>query len=94
MRIFRFNGVLDQSNVGDRLAGLASVIEREPRLGIDLGRVTAIDTAGLAYLVKLLAEARKLGGELRLTAASDAVRRALELARLDRLFPLAGEAAG
>ncbi|MEK9752883.1 MAG: STAS domain-containing protein [Rhodospirillaceae bacterium] len=92
MRIFRFHGVLDHSNVLDRLSGVARVLERDPWLGTDMGRVTAIDTAGLAGLVRLLAEAKKLGGEVWLTDASDPVRRALALTRLDCLFPIAGDA--
>ncbi|MBT6094822.1 MAG: STAS domain-containing protein [Rhodospirillaceae bacterium] len=55
---------------------------------MDLSRVTWIDSAGLAGLVRLLADARRLGGEFRLAGASETVRKALIFARLDALFPV------
>ena len=88
MRTYELDGALDSSNVMDRLAGLISAIKRERRLSLDLSRITWIDSAGLAGLVRLLAEARRIGCEFRLSAASDVVRRALAFARLDILFPL------
>ena len=93
MRIFRFQGSLDQSNILDRLTYLGRALNCEPRLGLDLSAVTAIDTAGLAGLARLLADARRRGGEVLLTGASDAVCRALALARLEPLFPIRKEAA-
>jgi len=93
MRIFRLRGVIDHNNASDKFAWPARALAREPRLCLDLSAVTGMDTAALAVLVKLLAEARKLGGEVRLTAASEAVVRALELTRLDGLFPICAQPA-
>jgi len=93
MRIFRLRGVIDHNNVRDTFALPSHALAREPRLALDLSAVTGIDTAALAALVKLMAEARRLGGEVRLTAASKAVRSALELTRLDGLFPISAQTA-
>lgn len=59
-------------------------------LRLDLSQVTWIDSAGLASLVRLLAEARRRGGDVIVEQASDAVRRMMQLARLD--FLLANDA--
>ena len=91
MSIFWIQGSLDITNVTKRLDQAKKVLVRECGLALDLTRVTWIDSAGLAGLVQLLADAKALGAELRLTGASAAVIRALDCARLDKLFPLRGQ---
>ncbi len=88
MSTFQLEGSLDLSNVMKALELPRSYLQRSKALALDMSRVTWIDSAGLAGLVRLLAEARKLGGEFRLSGASDAVRKALVFARLEALFPV------
>ena len=57
-------------------------------LMVDLSAVTYIDSSGLASLVEAYQAAQAEGGRLALVAASQQVRRVLELARLDRVFTL------
>jgi len=88
MFTYRLEGPLDLSNVMETLERLRTKLTSEGALSLDLSRVTWIDSAGLAGLVRLLAEARRMGAELRLSAASDAVHRAFRFARLETLFPV------
>ena len=52
---------------------------------VDLSAVTDIDAAGVGMLVRLAVQARCLGRELAVVAASPRVRRVLELVQLDRV---------
>jgi anti-anti-sigma factor len=52
---------------------------------VDLSAVTDIDAAGVGLLMRLVVQARRLGRELAVVAASPRVRRVLELVQLDRL---------
>jgi anti-anti-sigma factor len=93
MSTFQLRGTLDQSNVTEALEQPRLALHREQNLSLDLSQVTWIDSAGLAGLIRLLAEARRLGGELQLIDASAVVHRALLFARLDQLFPIRREVA-
>ncbi len=55
---------------------------------VDLSRVSYIDSSGIASLVEALQRARQSGTAFALTSVSDAARRVLELARLDRVFTI------
>jgi len=57
-------------------------------LRLDMSKVIWIDSAGMASLVNLLAEARRLGGDLIVAGSNEGVERMLKLARLDTLFPV------
>ena len=91
MTIFWVQGSLDITNVTERLDQARKVLVHECGLALDLTRVTWIDSAGMAGLVQLLADAKALGAEFHLTGASAAVIRALDCARLDKLFPVPGQ---
>lgn len=55
-------------------------------LRLDLGEVTFLDSSALAELLRARSQARAGGGDLVLTATSDAVRVILELTRLETVF--------
>jgi len=54
----------------------------------DLSDVTYIDSSGIASLVEALQDARKRGSRFALVSVSDAARRVLQLARLDKVFAI------
>jgi anti-sigma B factor antagonist len=58
-----------------------------PHLVIDLSGVPFIDSSGMGVLV---GAQRLTAPRLRIVAVHDAVRRALQLARLDKVFVIAG----
>lgn len=55
-------------------------------LVVDLGGVTAIDSAGIRALVRGHTSAQRAGGSLRLAAARPAVSRVLEVSHLSNIF--------
>lgn len=57
-------------------------------VGVELSEVTYIDSSGIAALVEGFQNARGKGQKFALIGSSAAVRGVLELARLDRVFPM------
>jgi anti-sigma B factor antagonist len=57
-------------------------------VGVELSRVTYIDSSGIAALVEGFQGARGKGRRFGLIAASRQVLAVLQLARLDKVFPL------
>src|SRR3954466_6172235 len=58
------------------------------KVGVDLSQVSYIDSSGIAALVEGFQNARSKGTKFALVAASSAVMSVLQLARLDKVFPL------
>jgi len=57
-------------------------------VGVDLAQVTYIDSSGIAALVEGFQRARSTSRRFGLIAASKQVLAVLQLARLDKVFPL------
>jgi anti-anti-sigma factor len=57
-------------------------------LTIDLDRVGALDSGGLAALIATLRRARDRGGDVRVQASQPHIRRVMELTGLSRVFRL------
>ncbi|MBU6198558.1 MAG: STAS domain-containing protein [Xanthomonadaceae bacterium] len=57
-------------------------------VGVELALVTYIDSSGIAALVEGFQNARGKGKRFALIAASKSVLAVLQLARLDKVFPL------
>jgi anti-sigma B factor antagonist len=57
-------------------------------LTIDLDRVGALDSGGLAALIATLRRARDHGGDVRVQASQPHIRRVMELTGLSRVFRL------
>ena len=60
---------------------------KQPTL-VDLSAVTYIDSSGVASLVEGFQTAKKKGVEFGLLGVSEAALSVLELARLDKVFPI------
>jgi anti-sigma B factor antagonist len=67
---------------------LLSNVAGKKNILVDLSAVSYIDSSGVASLVEALQASRKNGTEFALAAASEAARRVLELARLDKVFTM------
>ena len=57
-------------------------------LTIDLDKVGALDSGGLAALIATLRRARDRGGDVRVRASQPHIRRVMELTGLSRVFRL------
>ena len=62
------------------------IVNRPPRVVVDLSRVTYIDSSGLAVLVNAMQNVEDYGGLFALAGAQESVRAILESARLDQVF--------
>lgn len=87
--ILRIRGDLDLS----ASAALKACLQDEtsldgPPMILDLSGVPFVDSTCLGVLISALREAEQTRGTLRLAAASPRVRRTLEIAALDEIFPM------
>lgn len=95
--VLRIRGELDLSASAALRACLLDEVGLEgPPIVIDLSEVPFVDSTCLGVLISMMRQARLTRGGLRLAAAQPRVRRALEIAALDEVFPVfpsVGEAA-
>ena len=63
-----------------------AAVAEAPKVVIDLGPTTFIDSSGLGALVSGLKTCRQAGGDLRIAAAGEQVRTVLRLTNLDRIL--------
>ncbi len=57
-----------------------------PNVVVDLGRVTYIDSSGLAVLIEAMQNVNGYGGKFALAGLQESVRPIFEIARLDQVF--------
>ena len=70
-------------------ASLNMMIEKKPKqLIVDLGRVTYIDSSGLAALIEGMQNVQEYDGKFALTGLQEPVRTIFEIARLDQVFQI------
>jgi anti-sigma B factor antagonist len=70
----------------DELTGLAG--GGRARVTVDLEGVEFLDSTGLGVLISGLKRCREAGGELKLAAPREPVRKVLSITGLDRVFPI------
>lgn len=85
----RLEGELDANNVS-ALAELfeSGAAQGKNRFIFDLSRLEYIDSSGLGAFVKRLKAARLGGGDLKIAAPAEDVKKVFELTRLDRVFDI------
>ena len=86
--VLSLEGEIDLEQAGAVRRALLDSLKKGRHILVDLSRVTYIDSSGIASLVEGLQVARKQKVDLALVAVSQRVRRVLELARLDKVFPI------
>jgi anti-sigma B factor antagonist len=86
--IVALKGEIDLENSPAARELLLGSVAENRNLLVDLSGVTYIDSSGVASLVEALQASRKNGTGFALAAASEAARRVLELARLDKVFTM------
>lgn len=60
--------------------------ERPPRLVVDLGEVSYMDSSGIGTLVEVLRRVNAYKGQLLLSGPNERVRGVFEITRLDKFF--------
>jgi len=83
-----FQGEVDLENSPKAREVLLECVGRGRKVLVDLSGVTYIDSSGVASLVEAFQRARKSGLEFGLVSVNSSALRVLELARLDKVFPI------
>ena len=87
--VFTVSGRLDAATAAEFKNGLkTAAAEFATFVVVDLSALTFIDSSGLSALVSGLKALREKDGGLALTGIGEQVRVAMELTRLDRIFPV------
>ena len=89
--LIRLRGEVDLSWSQQVRQSVLKALDKTPRVGVVLSDVSYIDSSGIAALVEGFQNSRSKGTVFVLIAVSDAVRAVLELARLDRIFPIVAD---
>ncbi|CAL9336697.1 STAS domain-containing protein [Streptomyces griseomycini] len=85
IRVLTLAGELDH-HTGDQLRQALDVTgTARPRIVIDLGQVTFMDSSGINVLIAAYQNVTQAGGWLRLAAPTDSVLRVLQLVGVDDL---------
>ena len=86
--ILLFSGDVDLSCSPDARKQILHHLNNGEDLLIDLSEVTYIDSSGVASLVEGYQTAKKKSLKFGLVGVSDAAMNVLQLARLDKVFPI------
>ena len=84
-------GDIDMHESPKLRAVVLTEMKKKPKAVIvDLSQVGFIDSSGIATLVETLKEAKTIGASLSLCGMSEKILDVFELARLDKVFKIAG----
>jgi len=86
--LVRLKGEVDLSWSREVRQAILSALGATGKVGVELSQVSYIDSSGIAALVEGFQNARGKGQQFGLVAVSNAVMAVLQLARLDRVFPI------
>jgi anti-sigma B factor antagonist len=86
--ILDVRGEVDLSWSQEIRRSVLEALATTPALAVELSAVSYIDSSGIAALVEGFQQARAKGQRFALVSPSASVNSVLELARLDRVFPI------
>lgn len=90
--ILDLDGEIDLQRSPEVRAEIGKLIERKAKaIAVHFGKVTYIDSSGLATIIDAFQKMRAYGGKLALVALSTHVRSVFEVARLDQFFKIYDE---
>jgi anti-sigma B factor antagonist len=87
-RVVSVGGEVDLSWSPQLRKAILDALATKKPVAVNLSQVSYIDSSGIAALVEGFQQARGKNQRFALVAISSAVRAVLELARLDRVFPI------
>jgi anti-sigma B factor antagonist len=79
---------LDASNVKEFKQDMAPLLEKHPRIVMDLSHVELVDSSGCGAFIGFLRQLKSAGGDMKLCAVSKPVRGLFELVRMHRVFDI------
>jgi anti-sigma B factor antagonist len=77
---------LDAGNAGEFKRDIASLLEANTKVVLDLSRLRFVDSSGLGAFISCLRKLNARGGDLKLCGMSKQVRAVFELVRMHRVF--------
>jgi anti-sigma B factor antagonist len=86
--VVRLRGEVDLSWSQQVRKAILAALGSSGKVGVEMSEVSYIDSSGIAALVEGLQNARSKGQKFGLVGVSKAVMAVLQLARLDRVFPI------
>ncbi len=86
--VVRLKGEVDLSWSQEVRRAILAALGDTGKVGVELSEVSYIDSSGIAALVEGFQNARGKNQQFGLVAVSKAVMAVLQLARLDRVFPI------
>ncbi|MEO8802670.1 MAG: STAS domain-containing protein [Rudaea sp.] len=86
--LVRLSGEVDLSWSQQVRRAILDALDNTGKVGVELSQVSYIDSSGIAALVEGFQSARGKGQQFGLVGASAPVMSVLQLARLDKVFPL------
>lgn len=86
--VVRLKGEVDLSWSQQVRRAILDALVETGKVGVELSQVSYIDSSGIAALVEGFQNARSRNQKFGLVAVSAAVMAVLQLARLDRVFPI------
>jgi len=86
--LVRLRGEVDLSWSQQVRRAILDALGQTGKVGVELSQVSYIDSSGIAALVEGFQNARGKGQQFGLIGASKPVMAVLQLARLDKVFPL------
>ncbi|MGA9335854.1 MAG: STAS domain-containing protein [Rudaea sp.] len=86
--LVRLSGEVDLSWSQQVRRAVLDALDNTGKVGVELSQVSYIDSSGIAALVEGFQSARGKGQQFGLVAVSAPVMSVLQLARLDKVFPL------
>ena len=88
-RVLTLEGEIDFHLSPKVAASLQAIVASKPkRAVVDLGKVTHVDSSGLAVLVRGMQDIHEYGGEFSLAAVRENLRPIFEIACLDQIFQI------
>ena len=92
LMICRVEGDIDINTSPDIKKAFEKIVtKKEPKVVVNLSKVTYVDSSGLATLVEILKNMRSYGGRLKLTNLSPKIRSLFEITKLEKLFDITAE---
>jgi anti-sigma B factor antagonist len=81
---------LDASNAGEFKRDIASLLDTNVKMVLDMSRLRFVDSSGLGAFISCLRRLNAKGGDLKLFGMSKQVRAVFELVRMHKVFDILG----
>lgn len=87
--VLQLEGEIDLHVSPEVAESLRAIVAKKPKIVVvDLGKVTYLDSSGLAVLIEAMQNLREYDGKFALADVQESVKHIFEIARLDQVFQI------